>query len=157
MKEIKLTQNKVAVVDDEDFEQLNQYKWYAHKQSNNCYASRTIRLNKRKITIKMHREVLNAGNGISVDHINGNGLDNRKENIRLCTTQQNAFNRKHPHPKNKLKTKGVRWHNGARKFIAKIKINGKKIHLGYFNVLGDADSAYRFAEEKYFGEFARKC
>ena len=105
-------------------------------------------------TILMHREILNTKRGISTDHINGNGLDNRKENLRVCTHQENTFNR-HAQKNNKLGIKGVCWHKRAKKFCANINVKGKVIYLGIFNVLADADSAYRIAEEKYFGEFAR--
>ena len=152
MKEIKLTQGKVAIVDDEDFERLNQFKWYAHKSRHCFYAGRNSI--KRK-TIKMHREILSIQNSMKIDHRNGNGLDNRKENLRICTNQQNCFNRKHSHKDNNLGIKGVHWNKECNKFLAQIMLSGKKIYLGVFNVLGDADSAYRFAEEKYFREFAR--
>ena len=91
-----------------------------------------------------------------VDHHNGNGLYNLKKNLRLCTNQQNGFNRKHPNRNNKLGIKGVHWDEFNNKFRAQIKVNSKTIYLGCFNVLGDADFAYRIAELKYFGEFSRK-
>ena len=158
MKTILLTQNKFAFVDDEDFERLNQYKWYTKREGNTWYATRGSKKlddkGKQKL-IRMHREILNAPKGIPVDHINGNGLDNRKKNIRVATKTQNAQNQKHPRRDNKLGIKGVCWDGKLKKFKAGIKFNGKSIHLGYFSVLGDADSAYRIAEEKYFGKFAR--
>ena len=157
MKEISLTQNKVALVDDEDFEWLNQFKWYACWSGWVWYAIRKSPiLDGKRITILMHREIMNAPNGVPVDHRNSNGLDNRRENVRLCTNQQNMHNRKKANRNNKLGIKGVCWHRNTKKFRSQINLNGKKIHLGLFNVLGDADSAYRKAEEKYFGEFARR-
>ena len=98
---------------------------------------------------------MNTPKGSQIDHINGNGLDNRKENLRFTTNQQNGFNRKNPNKNNKLGVKGVRCVKNRKKFKAQIRLNGKSIHLGCFNILGDADSVYRIAEEKYFGEFAR--
>ncbi len=86
--------------------------------------------------------------------INSNGLDNQRKNIRLCTNQQNQFN-KLVHKNNKLGIKGVCWRENKKKFQSAIQIAGKTIHLGYFNVLGDADSVHRIAEEKYYKEFAR--
>ena len=154
MKAIPLTKNKVVIVDDEDFDKLNQfkwcacfngYKWYAVRNSSNVEGKQTI--------IYMHREIMNAPNGIQVDHRNNNGLFNCKENLRFATNQQNHFNQRNPHKDNKLGIKGVRVI--GNKFQARIKVNGKQVNLGCFNVLGDADSAYRIAEEKYFGEFAR--
>ena len=158
MKTILLTQNKVALVDDEDYERLNQYKWYAKREGNTWYVTRGSKKlddkGKQKL-IRMHREIMNAPKGVPVDHKNGNGLDNQKYNLRLATNQQNQFNRKNPQSNNKLGIKGVRWDGKLKKFKAGIKFNGKSIHLGYFSVLGDADSAYRIAEEKYFGKFSR--
>ena len=155
MKEIKLTQGKVAIVDDEDFERLNQFKWCATLGNSTWYAIRKSTIYGKQKTIIMHREIMHAHKGIQVDHRNGEGLFNCKENLRLCTNQQNGFNQRKPQKNNKLGIKGVGWHKQHRKFSARIMFNGKSIHLGYFNVLGDADSAYRIAEEKYFGEFAR--
>ena len=159
MTEIPLTQGKVALVDDEDYERLNQFKWYAKKdyRCNIWYAIRNTQyIDGKRKQIRMHREIMNIiGDIKKVDHINGNGLHNLKENLRVGTHQQNMCNRKLPHKNNKLSIKGVRNLPGSKKFHARITVNGKEIHLGYFNVLGDADSAYRIAEEKYFGEFAR--
>ena len=156
MKEIQLTQGKVVFVDDEDYERLNRFKWYAMECKKKWYAIRqNSRINGKQTHILMHREIMNATKGSSVDHRNGNGLYNCKGNLRLATKQENGFNRKHPNQNNKLKVKGVVWHKQHRKFQATIKVNGKAMYLGLFNVLGDADSPYRIAEEKYFGEIAR--
>lgn len=155
MREIQLTQGKVAIVDDEDFESLNQFKWCAFKHRNTYYAARNIIVGDRWKTLLMHREIMEATKGVQVDHRNGDGLFNCKKNLRHCTNQENQRNR-HSQKNNKLHIKGVRWCKSASKFKSQIGIGGKTIHLGYFNVLGDADSAYRIAEEKYFGEFAIK-
>ena len=155
MKEIPLTQGKVAIVDDEDFERLNQFKWCAHKSRNMFYADRnSLSVSGKKKTIKMHKMLLPCDE-MKIDHRNGNGLDNRKENLRICTNRENCSNKRHPHKDNKLGIKGVNFDKKCNKFRAQIMTMGKKIHLGLFNVMGDADSAYRLAEEKYFGEFAR--
>lgn len=157
MKFIGLTQNQKAIVDDEDFDRINEYKWYADSSTNTgkYYARRSTRLNNKRISFKMHRLILNAAKGEQVDHINGNTLDNRKENLRICNNQQNQFNQIHHRKNNKLGIKGVYWDSAMRKFRADIRVNGKPIYLGCFNILGDADSAYRIAEDKYFGEFSR--
>lgn len=154
MKEIKLTQGKVAIVDDEYYDDISQFKWCAFKHRNTYYAVRNIIVGGRWKTLLMHRYILNMKTGICVDHVNGDGLFNVKENLRHCTNQENQRNR-HSQKNNKLRIKGVRWCKIASKFKSQIGIGGKTIHLGYFNVMGDADSAYRIAEEKYFGEFAR--
>lgn len=156
MKEIPITKGKVAIVDDEDFEKLNQSKWFAHYNGQNWYAKRSGWSNtKTKYSVYMHREIMNAPSDMQVDHKNGDPLDNRKENLRLCTSYQNQHNRIKAKKNNKFGIKGVYWNKKGKKFHAQIRVNNKRIHLGFFNVLGDADSAYRKAEEKYFEEFAR--
>ena len=156
MKEIILTQGKVALVDDEDFERLSQFKWCASREKKHWYATRNVIVpNGKRGKIRMHREIMSAPKDVQVDHRNNAGLDNCKENLRLATNQQNGFNRNDCNKNNSLGIKGVSWNRNVKKFRATISVNGKDIHLGYFNVLGDADSAYRIAEVKYFGEFAR--
>ena len=156
MKEIFLTQGKVALVDDEDYERLNQFKWCAHRDGYNWYPERSNHyIDDKQKTILMHREIMNAPKGIEVDHRDWDGLNNQKENLRLCTHQQNARNR-HAQKNNKLGVKGVRWHKNTKKFQARIQVDYKSIHLGLFTIIADADQAYRIAEDKYFGEFSRK-
>lgn len=123
MKTIKLTQNKFAVVDDEDCERLNHYKWYANWDGYNWYAIRNSpRRGGKRVKIHMHREILDATEDIKVDHRNSDGLCNFKENLRLCTHQQNGFNRRYPSKNNKLGIKGVYWHKQYKKFSAQIKL-----------------------------------
>lgn len=154
MKEIKLTRGLVTIVDDEDFEWLIQSKWCAYRGRCGYYAVRT-EYGLRQRTLRMHRVILNAPSNVGVDHINGDSLDNRKSNLRFATAQQNQANRKHPNKNNQLGIKGVR--KIGDKYGAYIKHNRKQINLGYFTLLEDADKAYRSAEIKYFGNFARQC
>lgn len=156
MKLIPLTQGKFAQVDDEDFEELNKYKWYAWKKGNTFYAARNTHTNKKWTMALMHRTILNIPPKMVCDHIDGNGLNNQKENLRITTRQQNVRNHIHANRDNKLGIKGVYFDERRKKFVAKIMFNGKKIFLGHFNVSGDADDIYRTAEKKYYGEFARK-
>ena len=156
MKEIKLTQGKTAIVDDEDYEILSKSKWYAGYDGNNFYAKRSgFSVDGKRTIIRMHRVIMSSSYGIEVDHRNGNTLDNRKENLRHCVCAENVKNRKFSQKNNKIGIKGVYWRSDIKKFRTEIQVDGKQIYLGYFDVLGDADSAYRIAEEKYFGEFAR--
>jgi hypothetical protein len=101
----------------------------------------------------MHREILNASDGMECDHINHNGLDNRKVNLRLCTHQQNCFNKK-PQPNNTSKYKGVAWNDESKKWQASIMHNGRKIHIGYYDYEADAAIAYDDYAAELFGEFA---
>lgn len=150
MKKIPLTQGKFALVDDEDYDFLMQWKWHIVAKG---YASRTER-NSVNRAIRMHRAILDAREGQEVDHINGNRLDNRRANLRIATSSQNAMNRKKIEGAGS-KYKGVCPARAAGKFIAQIKVNGKTIHLGTFASEKAAAKTYNIAAKKNFGEFAR--
>lgn len=152
-KEIELTQGKVAIVDDEDYEWLNQWKWCYHKSYNGGYAERTDYKNGVQKTIKMHREIMNATKGQQIDHKNLNRLDNTKENLRICNIQENSFNRKSKGVTSKYK--GVSYStNGNCKWRARIYCGDKRIHIGYYDNEIDAAKAYNEEAIKLFGEFA---
>lgn len=133
MKEIPLTQGKVALVDDEDYERLKQHKWYARKDYRTYYAMRHTRgTSGKQTTLLMHQEIMcfheGEANGREIDHRNRNGLDNQKHNIWYCTRRQNAENRSD----NTSGYPGVYWFKITQKWKAQATINGKKTHLGYF-------------------------
>jgi hypothetical protein len=156
MKEIKLTQDYVALVDDEDYERINQYKWFAHISRNVAvYAVRTINISKtKKISQKMHRFVLGITDSTTqVDHIDHNTLNNQKINLRKATFQQNSCNKKKPST-NLSGFKGVCWNPSANKWQASIKVNQKCIYLGIFADSLEAACAYDMAAVKHFGMFA---
>ncbi len=154
-KEIQLTQGQVAIVDDEDYEWLNQWKWCAVSGKNSkghgggFYAIRR----KQGMTknIIMHRIILNATDGLEVDHINGDGLNNTRSNLRLCTHNQNVWNRKRKN-KNMCGYTGV--HKRENRFRAEIRCNGKKIIIGSFESAILAAEAYDKKATELFGEFA---
>lgn len=123
-KKIPLTQGKFALVDDEDFEYLSQWKWHASKYSNSYYACRTINSNK----VLMHRFILNAQKELEVDHIDGNGLNNQKLNLRIVTHSRNMQNRKN-NSNNKSGYKGVFFNKREKRWMSQIGENGKKKHL----------------------------
>jgi hypothetical protein len=156
MKLIKLTKGKFAIVDDDDFEYLIQFKWQCHNRSNTCYAARSVTVGvKKRITQKMHQLILGENdlkNGI--DHRNGDGLDNRKLNLRFCNQSENNMNKK-PRVGCTSKYKGVYLKRSLNKFVSTIKINGRAKHLGFFDNDFDAAIAYDNAAKELFGEFAK--
>lgn len=154
MKEIQLTQGKVALVDDEDFEYLNQWKWHALISRNTFYAIRHLRIEKKIVkSILMHRFIMNTDKYLVVDHLNGNTLDNRKYNLRNCTHSENIRNQKLS-IKNTSGYKGVSWSINKKKWVVQIQCENKKIFIGYFINSIDAAIAFNEAAIKYHGEFA---
>ena len=139
MKEIKLSQGKSALVDDEDYEELNKYKWCAYKDGNTYYAIKTFKVVEGYKVIKMHKIIANTPKGMYTDHIDGNGLNNQKSNLRIVTNRQNQQNR---HDNRSSKYIGVSWNKDSKKWRARIMIDKKTKFLGYFNNELDAYNAY---------------
>jgi HNH endonuclease/AP2 domain len=137
----------VAMVDDEDV-WLTQWKWFARKGFTGFYGCRS-----KAPQIHMHREILQAPDGMDVDHKDGNGLNNVRSNLRLATRSQNQCNK----PMYKTNTsgyKGVTWDKSRGQWMAKIKVGPKHINLGRFDDITDAAAAYAEAALKYHGDFA---
>jgi hypothetical protein len=139
MKKIQLTQGKVAVVDDEDYEALSGSRWHAHRDRRTFYATRGIRLPDGRPTKEaMHRIVLSRKlrrplvKGEKTDHWNGDGLDNQRDNLRLATNAQNMRNCRRRSTNPSSQYLGVSWHRHTRKWRAQIRADGKKIHLGSY-------------------------
>lgn len=155
MKEIKLTQGKVALVDDADFEWLNQWKWFAAKCGNTFYAHRNEEVDGRKRTIRMHRLILGVTDPkVFVDHERGDGLNNQRYNLRMATQRQNSQNRK-PQAGSASKYKGVSFNARLKKWLAQIRVGSSLIHIGCYKQEEDAALAYNEAAIKHHGEFAR--
>lgn len=153
MKTIPLTRGRVAIVDDEDFDALNMFKWHIIKDSCNLYAVRHD-AEKHARLIMMHRAVMATPVGYQTDHRNGDGLDNRKDNLRVCSCSQNQHNSRLRRD-NSSGYKGVGWHKHLKKWGARIGVNGKSHHLGYFESPQLAAEAYNARALAVFGEFAR--
>ena len=143
INEIYLNKYNIARVDKEDYQMLIKYIW--HISSNGYACSQKIR---------MHRLIMNAKEGEVVDHINGNTLDNRKCNLRICSQLENCRHKVKLSTNNKSGKIGVHWKKSKNKWVARIHINKKEKFLGYFDDINSAIDARKEAEIKYFGEFA---
>ena len=148
-KFIPLIRGGFAIVDADDYEKLAQYRWYCYHWGNSTYAFRR----KAGRKIYMHREILKGPKGKVVDHKDGNGLNNRRNNLRLCTKAQNAWNSR-PVPNCSSKYKGVSWDKRGKKWRAGIKYNGRRINIARFEDEVEAAKAYDRKAKELFGEFA---
>jgi hypothetical protein len=155
-REIPLTHGKVALVDAEDYDRIAAHKWTAFKNSVSWYAARStaIKGGKTRRTILMHREIMNAPDGIEVDHRNHNTLDNRKSELRLATHKQNIWNSR-PGRRNTSGFKGVSYikSNLTSPWLAQIQYNGRKIYLGFFKTAEEANVAYIKTAVRLHGEY----
>jgi hypothetical protein len=151
IRHIPLTQGQVAIVDTADYEWLSQWKWHAcwNASKRSFYA---VRRNRKEGTVRMHRLIL-AATSQDVDHRNGFTLDNRRNNLRECTHQQNCANQSKKR-NNKSGYRGVYKHSSVERWVAQIQC-GKMKKIGHFYTPEDAARAYDKAATEYFGEFAK--
>lgn len=160
MKEIKLTKGYVAIVDDEDFDRVSQYKWSASVGERTIYVYRSFydKDTTSRKNILLHRFIVNNPTGLEVDHVNHNGLDNRKENLRICTRSQNKMN-SHKTKKTKYKYKGISLMSSAlqtrnKPYRAQLRFGNVHYSLGVFETEEEAAKAYDEKAKELFGEFA---
>ena len=149
-KEIPLNQNQVAILDDEDYEKIKKWNLHAYKNKSGVWYIRRT-LNSKQIPLA--RILLSATKGVFADHINGDGLDNRRCNLRLTTASQNGINRRKVNGSSQYK--GVSWNKPLNKWIVHIKKDGKILHLGCFLSEGEAAKTYNKKAIELFGEYAR--
>lgn len=149
MKTIKLSQGKFALVDDDDYEYINQWKWCVKQCKQNYYAGRRIIFNGKYKFLYMHRFINNTENNLQVDHIDHNGLNNQRNNLRNCTCKQNRMNQK---GRSKSGYRGVTY--VKHYIVAQFPINGKTKHIGIFKTEEEAAKAYDKMAKLHYGEFA---
>lgn len=148
MKKLKLSKNKFALVDDEDYEFLSIFKWSLNGMG------RAFRQEKSTLKqIYLHRQIMKAPDNLTVDHIDGNPLNNQRKNLRLCTQQDNLKNKK-LYKNSTTGYKGAYKNNG--KYNSIISVEGKLIYLGRFNTPLEAHMEYIKAAKKYYGVFASR-
>lgn len=156
---IDLKNGFFAYADDNDSELIKGYNWKMITRNENSrirnYVVTTVRINGRSKKIWLHRLLMgNVQKGMVVDHIDGDGLDNRRSNLRVCTVSQNSMN-SHTNKSGSSKYKGVSFIGAKLRFRATILKDGKSKHLGLFNNEVDAAEAYNKAAMELFGEFAK--
>lgn len=153
---INLTKGQQTIVSLPDFEYLRQFNWQYFKAPNmkTGYVRRTIHIGKNKTkTIHMHQEILGTIPGMQSDHINTNGLDNRRENLRFATRSQNCCNR-NLNIRNKSGVKGVRWDKRQKRWVVRVKSAGVYVFDKKFKDFEVAERAYQNAIKEFHGEFA---
>jgi len=148
---VPLTQGREAIIDAADVPLVAGYNWRLGKGD---YEVRSYRDSGKQIAVYMHREIIRCQAGYEVDHVNGDGIDNRRDNLRAATKAQNAYN-VGPRAHNTSGFKGVTFYKPTKKWRAMIMAQGKRRYLGYFTTPESAASAYAAASASLHGEFGR--
>jgi hypothetical protein len=150
MATVPLTNGGLASVSDADADLVGRYRWYSVRRKSTNYAETSV----GRERILMHRLLMGAGHGEVVDHVNGNGLDNRRENMRLCHQRDNARNRRGS-KSSRSGVKGVSWRTDISRWRARIMVSRREIALGVFDSREEAIAAYNTAARAHFGQFAK--
>ena len=152
--QVPLTQGQFALIDEQDADLILPHRWFALRDGHTYYANRkSPTVDGKRTRIHMHRVILDAPVGMDVDHRDGDGLNNTRENLRLCSRSQNMMNQRLKGGTSQFK--GVHWRKKCAKWQARIQINGKRISLGHFIDEIEAARAYDTAARELFGEFSR--
>jgi hypothetical protein len=154
MKKIPLTQEKFAVVDNDDFARVNKFKWCLDTKGMRLYALRSITRRGHCHTIYLHRFILNAPKGKQVDHIDGDGLNNRKKNLRLCSSAQNKYACRRKSRSATSRFRGVCWDSARQKWKVMLTYRDRPFNLGRFDCEIAAAHAYDKKARELFGNFA---
>jgi hypothetical protein len=153
MKEISLSRGLVTVVDDEDYARFSAFSWTATPGKGTFYAYRRVGAGPRK-NVWLHREIAGTPEGMKTDHCNGDGLDNRRSNLRICTHVENCRNLQRVRAHSSV-YKGVSWQDRKRHWKASLRLDGRFVYLGSFMTEEEAVHAYDVAALELFGEFAQ--
>lgn len=151
MKKIVLSQGKKAIIDDDDFDEISKFKWTMHSEG---YAYRMIYYPDHQKCVLLHRLIMKAVKGQEVDHLNGNKLDNRKKNLRFCTSGENKANQK-IRADNTTGHKGVWQDKRNGRYYAYINFQGKRYCLKGYATAKEAATAYNQKALELYGSFAR--
>lgn len=151
---IPLTKGYQAAIDAADVPLVDQWNWYAKVANHTVYAARSERISTgKKRNLYLHRAILDLADDVDGDHIDCNGLNNRRSNLRSATRSQNLCNRRSTRSDGRLK--GASWHRLRQKWLARIVVDGRQVCLGYFDTEEDAHEAYRAASHRSHGKFGR--
>lgn len=153
MKEIELKDGLKLLLDDDDFEKYKDTVWFLRQKCNTYYAARSIKVDGKWKHAYIHHYIMPVSKGIEVDHIDGNGLNNTKANLRYCTKAQNQHNRRKSRGRSQYK--GVVFQKKNGYWLSVIKVFTKAMSLGLYLTEIEAARAYDYAACKYFGEFAK--
>ena len=154
MKVLKLTQSKIAKIDDCDYVKVKEHTWFAHKSKkksikDNWYAGTNIHIDGKYKTVHLHTLIMKTPKGYDVDHIDGDGLNNQRSNLRICTRSENLRNQRKS--KGASKYKGVSFFKTTNKW--RVQLKGK--HIGLYNTEKEAAKVYNDVAIHLFGKFAR--